>query len=60
MESNVFLFYIKLNKNFMFDSLFSLQIWDLGMFLTMKHVYMTGYTMLALTVGSAVGLAAFY
>lgn len=34
--------------------------WDLGMFLTMKQVYTTGYTMLGLTVASALALAAIF
>ncbi|XP_043280343.1 succinate dehydrogenase cytochrome b560 subunit, mitochondrial-like [Venturia canescens] len=35
-------------------------IWDLGQFLTMKGVYKTGYTVLALTIVSALGLAAMF
>lgn len=36
----------------------NLQIWDFGMFLTIKEVYSTGYVVSALAVISALALAA--
>jgi len=38
--------------------LIHLQTWDLGMFLTIKEVYSTGYVVSALAVISALALAA--
>jgi len=35
----------------------NLQAWDLGMFLTIKEVYSTGYIVSALAVVSALALA---
>lgn len=47
------------NCKLIISSIFiNLQAWDFGLFLTIKEVYSTGYVVSALTVISALALAA--